>query len=145
MWKDIFERCLSTDTLAKLAERTALFQPSDAASASASTSHPPVPPTPRQRWQQALATIVAYLYPPGVADQLERRMGCAVEFVIRPQADALLLTDQLVLQHAPLLSPVLPEPIKDNQWTKQLSGEARKEATIHVMARVLELKLGGAP
>ena len=50
-----------------------------------------------------------------------------------------------MLQHAPLLSPVLPEPIKDNQWTKQLSGEARKEATIHVMARVLELKLGGAP
>ena len=56
-----------------------------------------------------------------------------------------LLSDPLVLQHAPLLSPVLPEPIKDNQWTKQLSGEARKEATIHVMARVLELKLGGAP
>ena len=61
------------------------------------------------------------------------------------QAAAQLLSDPLVLQHAPLLSPVLPEPIKDNQWTKQLSGEARKEATIHVMARVLELKLGGAP
>ena len=60
------------------------------------------------------------------------------------QADALLLTDQLVLQHAPLLSPVLPEPIRDNQWTMQLSGEARKEATIHVMAHVLEKKLGGA-
>ena len=143
MWKDIFERCLSPDTQTKLSEHTAHFQPSDAAASS--SSRPPAPPTPRQRWQHAVATTISYLYPPGVADQLERRMGCAVEFVIRPQADALLLTDQLVLQHAPLLSPVLPEPIKDNQWTKQLSGEARKEATIHVMARVLELKLGGAP
>ena len=118
MWKDIFERCLSPDLLARLTADTALFQPSDGGGASTSRPPaPPAPPTPRQRWKHAVATIVSYLYPPGVCDQIERRLDCAVEFVIRPQADALLLTDQLVLQHAPLLSPVLPEPIKDNQST----------------------------
>lgn len=34
--------------------------------------------------------------------------------------------------------------IEDNEFTKQLSGEARKEASINVMCNVLLAKLGGA-
>ena len=58
--------------------------------------------------------------------------------------DESLLLSPLLLQHAPLLNPVLPVRIEDNEFTKQLSGEARKEATINVMCHVLQAKLGGA-
>ena len=109
IWKDIFERCLSPDMLTKLAERTALFQPSSGASAA--TLRPPEPPTPRQRcqhphpnpypypnpnlplplplplplsrWQHAVATILAYLYPPGVLDQVRARARARVRVRVR--------------------------------------------------------------
>ena len=56
-----------------------------------------------------------------------------------------LLDSPLLLQHAPLLNPVLPAEARmaDNAYTKQLSGEARKEASINVMCHVLEAKLNG--
>ena len=61
---------------------------------------------------------------------------------IRPSADDLLLSDEAFVQLAPLLSPVLPIQIKDNEVTKHLSGETRMSATIRLMVNVLTAKLG---
>ena len=46
------------------------------------------------------------------------------------------------VQLAPLLSPVLPVHIKDNEVTKHLSGETRLSTTIRLMVMVLAAKLG---
>lgn len=61
---------------------------------------------------------------------------------IRPSADADLLSDDGFVQLAPLLSPVLPMRIRDNDVTKHLTGETRMKATIDLMVQVVAAKLG---
>ena len=55
--------------------------------------------------------------------------------------DGAILDDHHIVQLAPLLSPVLPIHIPDNEVTKHMSGESRMQATIWVMVAVLAAKL----
>ena len=173
MWKEIFERFFTAEFLAELAAKSASYHaaPSmmrrvsalpeggDASGGGGHRRHADLPPAERKalarrRWRSAIETTVAFINPPGVLLPLAppgvgvgaaplASPPLALACVIRPQADAELMRSEQLLQHAPLLSPVLPEPIKDNQWTKQLAGEQRKEATINLMCNVLAAKLGG--
>ena len=55
--------------------------------------------------------------------------------------DGAILEDSHIVQLAPLLSPVLPVHIPENEVTKHMSGESRLQATIWVMVAVLAAKL----
>ena len=87
----------------------------------------------RQRWRDALSSVLAFLSP---SYAFEGR------HCVRPSADDALLADESFVMLAPLLSPVLPIQIKDNEVTKHLMGETRMAATIRLMVRVLAAKLG---
>ncbi len=87
----------------------------------------------RQRWRDAYSSVLAFLSP---SYMFEGR------HCVRPSADDALLADESFVQLAPLLSPVLPIPIKDNEVTKHLTGETRMTATIRLMVTVLAAKLG---
>ena len=140
MWAAIFGELFSSQTLVRLAEASAAHQRTDAdaeVSERFGASIRDGSRSARRRWKDAITTVLAYQCPGFAPDGEEI---CS----IRPQADAPLLASPLLLQHAPLLSPVLPRPIEDNEFTKHLSGEARKDASINVMCHVLEAKLGGA-
>ena len=54
---------------------------------------------------------------------------------IRPSADEALLLDEQFIQLAPLLSPVLPVNIPDNEVTKHLAGETRMASTIALIVK----------
>jgi len=88
---------------------------------------------PRQRWRDAYSTIQAYRLP---SYELCGRHS------IRPQADAVLFDDDFVTQLGPLLSPVLPIHIEDNDTTRHMRDEPRMEATLKLMVAVLTAKLG---
>ena len=45
---------------------------------------------------------------------------------------------------APLLSPVLPLHIEDNEVTKNMADDAKMATRIDLMVKVLKAKLGGA-
>ena len=87
----------------------------------------------RQKWRDAYSSVLAFQLPSYVLDGRHS---------IRPSADDLLLNDDQFIDLAPLLSPVLPLNIKDNEVTKHLTGEARMNATINLIVRVLAAKLG---
>ena len=87
----------------------------------------------RQRWRDALSSVLAFLSP---SYTFEGR------HCVRPWADDALLADESFVMLAPLLSPVLPIQIKDNEVTKHLMGETRMGATIRLMVSVLAAKLG---
>jgi len=139
MWQAIFERFFSAETLKAIQDGSSKFAERRASITETSPLTPgmqlPVSRS-RQRWKNAITTVLAYQCPGSV----QNGQTC----VIRPQVDEELLQSELMLQHAPLLNPVLPIKIADNEFTKQLSGEARKEQAINVMCHVLQAKLGGS-
>ena len=91
----------------------------------------------RRRWRDAYSSVLAFQLPSYVLDG---------RHCIRPSVDETLLADEHFIQLAPLLSPVLPVHIKDNEVTKHLTGETRMSATIKLLVTVLNAKLGqGAP
>ena len=55
--------------------------------------------------------------------------------VIRPWVDAELLASPHLQLLAPLLSPVLPVEIPDNEATRHIKGEARNAASVDLMAQ----------
>ena len=87
----------------------------------------------RQRWREAYSSVLAFQRPSYILDGRHS---------IRSSADDLLLSDESFIQLAPLLSPVLPINIKDNEVTKHLAGEARMSATVALIVQVLTAKLG---
>ena len=60
----------------------------------------------RQRWRDAYASVRAFQLPPFVNDG---------RHAIRPGVDSALLAEPTFAQLAPLLSPVLPIVIEDNE------------------------------
>ena len=85
-----------------------------------------------QQWRDAYSTVQAFQLPSYIIDG---------RHCIRPQATDMLLDDDGVVQLAPLLSPVLPLHIEDNEVTKHMSGESRLATTIQLMVTVLAAKL----
>ena len=96
---------------------------------------PPAAPDAKQRWRDALSSVRAIALPAARTPHRCHR--------VNPRVDHELLNDPTVVQLAPLLSPVLRVPIRDNYYTEQLEAEARHTETIRVMVRLLELKLQG--
>lgn len=86
-------------------------------------------------WTEAVATVLAYQLPESEQDG---------RFSIRPGVDDELLNDEDVINLAPLLSPVLPLHIEDNEVTKNMADEAKMATRIDLMVKVLKAKLGGA-
>lgn len=89
------------------------------------------------RWRRSLLAVQAW--------QLPLRTVTSRGLSIRPDADARLLNDRIVVALAPLLTPVLPTPLPNNSATRKMVGTQRQTATLRVMSQVLEAKLGGAP
>jgi len=86
-------------------------------------------------WTEAVATVLAYQLPESEQDG---------RFSIRPGVDDDLLSDEDVINLAPLLSPVLPLHIEDNEVTKNMADDAKMATRIDLMVKVLKAKLGGA-
>ena len=70
-------------------------------------------------WADATATVLGYQ---SSSDELR--------YAIRPQADYELFSDASIVALAPLLTPVLPINIEDNEITRQITGESRMAQAI---------------
>lgn len=91
----------------------------------------------RARWHRAYANLLAW--------RLHLRIVASRGLSVRPEVDATLFSDPHITSLAPLLTPVLPNPLPPNGTTRKLAGAQRKEATLSVMVRVLSHKLKGVP